>query len=481
MRKKELIIACSIAGGVIVLIVGVVLFNEYVLKKDKKDKPSKKCEKGSGCEDKHCGPDNCGNVDECGKCEKGQVCSVSGKCMKCEPNCDGKTCGNDGCGGSCGNCGEDKTCQNGKCLAYSPGQSCKSSCEGKECGSDGCDGICGYCDSGQVCKNGQCFQDTTPSCIPSCKGKECGDDGCGMICGYCGPGQTCKDGKCSGCIINCTSRICGEDGCGGVCGYGCIPGETCKNGKCYCGAISTRKDNETCVNDVYKCGEFPSCEEGKVCVKGKDGKFKCCPRLCRKNIRYGDIDFEVKVCGVVDECSGQKCECNADAHCVDGICKCGKNDSMCYKKTVCSDEIGCPQYFNIITEYGGLIGGYKYFTVVDGMQVFQIRDSHDSVSKMYSMYTTIDDNLYYYLSGLKLPIYVDYNEDIGKYEISSKKGYPIQLGNNNTLVYKKDGSDEYSYLGVEKTKFGKEDFYYAFPSDVPYKNFVLDGHYNSDY
>jgi hypothetical protein len=34
----------------------------------------------------------------------------------CSPNCSNKNCGSDGCGGSCGKCGSDKSCVSGKCI-----------------------------------------------------------------------------------------------------------------------------------------------------------------------------------------------------------------------------------------------------------------------------------------------------------------------------------------------------------------------------
>jgi formylglycine-generating enzyme required for sulfatase activity len=59
----------------------------------------------------------------------------------CTPNCDGKDCGDDGCGGSCGGCTKcGEKCLQGECL-YAP-------CIGRECGPDGCGGLCGECDQG---------------------------------------------------------------------------------------------------------------------------------------------------------------------------------------------------------------------------------------------------------------------------------------------------------------------------------------------
>ena len=48
---------------------------------------------------------------------------------------------------------------------------CEQECEGKECGDDGCGGSCGNCAPSDTCINGQCV------CVPTCAGKECGDDG----------------------------------------------------------------------------------------------------------------------------------------------------------------------------------------------------------------------------------------------------------------------------------------------------------------
>ncbi|MBM4371708.1 MAG: hypothetical protein FJ098_08645, partial [Deltaproteobacteria bacterium] len=175
-----------------------------------------------------------------------------GACV-CIPQCQGRVCGDDGCGGSCGTC---------------PGQACV----GKEfhvdifCDVDGfckagvqlpCDDTnpctddscnpqtgCVYtnatlpCDDGDPCTQGErcsfgtcqggvpmvCADDnpcTTDVCIPGlgCQsqsvpnGEPCID---GM------PFWTCMGGVCI-CIPDCTGRVCGPDGCGGECGT-CVGG-----------------------------------------------------------------------------------------------------------------------------------------------------------------------------------------------------------------------------------------------------------------
>jgi hypothetical protein len=102
----------------------------------------------------------------------------------CEPKCEGKECGPDDCGGTCGQCGVESACENGKCEPL-----CKPQCDGVECGDDGCDGICGECPMGEVCDQGQCVT----ACMPKCAGRQCGGDGCGGTCGKCAPGMECSE------------------------------------------------------------------------------------------------------------------------------------------------------------------------------------------------------------------------------------------------------------------------------------------------
>lgn len=118
-------------------------------------------------------------------------------CGTCTPNCQGKQCGTDGCGGSCGSCHTGQTCQNGTCVTTGecgkdPAHTCKDSCGGQGVG--GC-----YCDS--VCASkGDCCPDKAAccgTCTPDCSGKECGSDGCLGSCGECPESDVCSpQGQC---------------------------------------------------------------------------------------------------------------------------------------------------------------------------------------------------------------------------------------------------------------------------------------------
>jgi formylglycine-generating enzyme required for sulfatase activity len=148
------------------------------------------------CGTKVCGDDGCGG--SCGQCGSGKTCDASGQCVPqvCQKDCTGRECGPDPvCGESCGECKQGYACQDGKCVySASCGNgicdvgetycNCPDDCQ-IECG-DGC------CSSDEDYQN--CPQDC--QCVPDCSGKQCGDDGCGGSCGQCGGGQMCIVNKC---------------------------------------------------------------------------------------------------------------------------------------------------------------------------------------------------------------------------------------------------------------------------------------------
>lgn len=130
----------------------------------------------------------------------------------CVPQCDMRQCGDDGCGGQCGQCIDDLNCYNGLCM-------CIPQCDGRTCGDNGCGGQCGTCGSDEVCNAGGHCETV---CVPKCDGRTCGDDGCGGQCGACAEGRKCDDGTCVidplTCKPKCDGRQCGDDDCGGSCG-----------------------------------------------------------------------------------------------------------------------------------------------------------------------------------------------------------------------------------------------------------------------
>ncbi len=72
---------------------------------------------------------------------------------------------------------------------------CAPDCAGRACGSDGCGGTCGECAAGCT-QDGQCPPCTDCTCVPDCAGRACGPDGCGGTCGACETGGCSTEGQC---------------------------------------------------------------------------------------------------------------------------------------------------------------------------------------------------------------------------------------------------------------------------------------------
>ena len=156
------------------------------------------------CEGLECGDNGC--QGSCGECAEDEEC-IEGICQ-CLPDCTDLACGDDGCDGSCGECDPAlELCDEGSCVcAFAPcnalccagGQVCYENaccqpvCDGLECGDDGCGGSCGECaGSKDECIDGLCI------CQPDCDNKECGSDGCSGSCGNClDPLEVCIEGDC---------------------------------------------------------------------------------------------------------------------------------------------------------------------------------------------------------------------------------------------------------------------------------------------
>ena len=133
----------------------------------------------------------------------------------CVPDCSGKECGEDGCGGECGACEDGIDCTQPMCI----------------------DGTCEF-----VLKADFCFIDET--CVQS--GNQHPDDACQWCApgvaddawspapdgDPCDEGWVCYEGACCNKAANCEGKACGDDGCGGGCDPGCKDYFTCLDGAC---------------------------------------------------------------------------------------------------------------------------------------------------------------------------------------------------------------------------------------------------------
>ena len=108
----------------------------------------------------------------------------------CTPLCDGNFCGSDGCGGTCGSCGDGEECNidNNRCFPTN----CRPQCKDRECGEDGCGGSCGACDVGLFCLGVSIAPDEETGIIPTSRCTEfqvC--DHMNPVCESCGGTQIC--------------------------------------------------------------------------------------------------------------------------------------------------------------------------------------------------------------------------------------------------------------------------------------------------
>ena len=270
-------------------------------------------------------------------CDCGEECQ-EGTCVF--TTCEGLECGDDGCGGSCGDCDEHYACESGICLfipwcgdaTCDSGESC-SICAldcGECCGNGECEPLFGEtcsacqtdcgCGCGESCNAGTCY-------FSACDDSECGEDGCGGSCGVCsGSQELCLGGLCL-CQSMCDGKECGNDGCGDICGE-CPAHYGCEEGTCiyipWCGDDGCNGE-ESCWNcpaDCDACCGNGACEPGyeESCLTCVADCACACGELCQQ----GSCLFtacEGKECGA-DGCGGSCGTCDEDHHeCLDGLCQ----------------------------------------------------------------------------------------------------------------------------------------------------------------
>jgi hypothetical protein len=197
----------------------------------------------------------------------------------CTPNCTGKKCGDDGCGGTCGTCPEGQVCG-----------------DDGQCAQGSCSGLCGT----EIMAAAGCFCDATCAQYGDC---------CDDVC------DTCPELNLPQCCVpQCLGKVCGPDGCGGFC-----------QPKGECAA------NETCNPDGTACVTAPTCTDAdcpapwQVCAHGE-----CTNPISQDTIcPYGGYLVEGE-CGATDAvgcCGGDDlyyCETNDDVHtgCPEGLDSC---------------------------------------------------------------------------------------------------------------------------------------------------------------
>jgi hypothetical protein len=131
------------------------------------------------------------------------------------------------------------------------GAACQSQCQGKQCGDDGCGGVCGGCEDNQVCAVETC-------CLPEPVGNTC-QGRCGTFTNNCGQSVPCSAcGTGHQCLSN------------GSCALPC-PAETCNNG-CVCSFANTEGEtlcsraSNSCATTPQVCSATAECPLGQHCA-----------------------------------------------------------------------------------------------------------------------------------------------------------------------------------------------------------------------
>jgi hypothetical protein len=251
----------------------------------------------------------------------------------CTPNCSGKVCGDNGCGGSCGTCASGTTC-NSSGVCTSSGGCAHAICSTGTKLTSGCNAcVTAICAEDSYCCNTKwdsiCVGEVSSvcnqsCCTPTCSGKVCGDDGCGGSCGTCASGTSCNSsGQCiSTCTSNCSGKSCGDDGCGGSCGS-CSGGATCNSsGACVGGG--------SCAHAI--------CSTGAKLVSGCD---PCVTAICAQDSYCCSTNWDSICVGKVSSICNQSCGGGGCAH---AICSTGakltSGCDACVTK-ICAEDSYC--------------------------------------------------------------------------------------------------------------------------------------------
>lgn len=188
----------------------------------------------------------------------------------CIPDCKGKCCGDDGCGGTCpDNCRNESCCElalcrcttdcdwgctvNSQCMEDEcciDNQCVKKDCDTRECGPDSvCGEECGPCPEGYICNQGACEPRERPLCPNDqvcIQANAYGQYGCAI------PPNSVPSDAVSGChdVFTCEGN------------YSC----QCVDDNCYASA---------CIENCGKCTADMAC-----CLLWEDGPMGCLPEGC---------------------------------------------------------------------------------------------------------------------------------------------------------------------------------------------------------
>jgi len=269
------------------------------------------CQTGFTCNSATCmceAPDCTTDQDCINKYGTNYTCNLATNECQCNPDCTGKCCGGDGCGGTCQDtCTAPATCNTTTCLCEppctgagdcqatecclgNPGVCTPMNCTGLQCGNDPvCGKSCGTCTAPATCQNGQCIGGDHGLGTPCTFGDvnaAAGDCDTGLEClGIAADGAvgTCPGGAPSECVDlredwnrDCVNSNCGASFCSqecdtnGNCPDGFIPQDVGNPAVCMCipGGGDGEPGDPCPWNDVN--ASYPECQAGMACLGNED-------------------------------------------------------------------------------------------------------------------------------------------------------------------------------------------------------------------
>jgi len=248
----------------------------------------------------------------------------------CSPDCIGKQCGDDGCGGTCGECGDKETCEAGECLFdLCPAKPCP---EGSVCNET--TGECVGCLSDDDClPNNHCVDGNCQAPTPCQSSKDCADDEvCDkelLICVECVEDADCPEGfRCN------ADNVCEEI-------LVCSSDKECKDYDKVC---------DKTLGECVDCIVDADCDVDEYCVASK-----CAPDACDQTATWpACLDGDVASCNENGSVLTVIADCLETEYCLDAACHalvCQPGEKGCKEnaKYVCN-ELGSD--YASITECG---------------------------------------------------------------------------------------------------------------------------------
>ncbi len=269
-------------------------------------------------------------------CPTGLVAKAKGAYTGCcKPNCTGKACGSDGCGGVCGKCGGDDKCSADGTVCV-PTVACWGKaptdhwcCDGRKVqrcqgqvslSVQDCAAVGQYCGWSASKQDYACTNDgiVDPSggvpfacpvlaakCVPDCKNRVCGPDGCGGNCGACGDGTTCEPLK--GACVNASCQ-------------GAVPSTRCVEN------LVWQKFADDAVANSYFGKDYPSVTGagryflGCGCKTGKYAADGACLIDNLGGLAIADLSADCHIRSCKPNPNGSSTVANiVDLHCPDGL------------------------------------------------------------------------------------------------------------------------------------------------------------------